>query len=167
MKCNETRAQEGPPKLTDKRRRKKLTKITSSWHSDKLAKPPFFVAYSRLFRHVAIWLREVISSLLSRLSLLFGSCRLFQFTLAGPLNWSGKVDQKQGKRCYFYLFIHLLSIFYLSFCNPPGTMQNIDAQHRKTIDYAIIPTKYRLVRIDRREQLSLRWRKWRRRILLF
>ena len=43
----------------------------------------------------------------------------------------------------------LLPIFYLSFCNPPGTtckLQNIDAQHRKNIDYAIIPTKYRLVR---------------------
>ena len=25
-------------------------------------------------------------------------------------------------------------------------MQNLDAQHRKTIDYVIIPTKYRLVR---------------------
>ena len=82
------------------------------------------------------------------MSLLFGSCRLSEFTLVGPLNWSGKVDQKQDKRCYFYLFIHLLSIFYLSLCNPPGAtckLQNIDAQHRKNIDYAIIPTKYRLV----------------------
>ena len=47
-----------------------------------------------------------------------------------------------------FLFIHtLLSIFYLSLCNPLGTL--IDAQHRKNIDYAIIPTKYRLIRYRR------------------
>ena len=113
---------------------------------DKLAKPTFFVAYSRLCRHCGSLAKRSCLSVLSRMSLLFGSCRLSEFTLVGSLNWSGKVDQKNDKRCYFYLFIHLLSIFYLPLCNPPGAkVQNIDAQHWKNIDYAIIPTKYRLV----------------------
>ena len=140
MKCNATRAQEGPPKLTDKRR---SLKRKENWRKllllgiqtgDKSAKPPFFVAYSRLCRHCGNLAKRVC--LLSPLSLLFGSCRLSEFTLAGSLNWSGKVDQKQDKRCYFYLFIHLLSIFYLSFCNPPGTtckQQNIDSIEKISI----------------------------------
>ena len=42
-----------------------LTKITSSWHLDKLAKPPLFVAYCRLCRHCR--------------NLAEGGCRLSRF----------------------------------------------------------------------------------------
>ena len=57
MKCNATRAQEGPLRLTDKRRSlKRKENWRKSLHlgiqtDDKLAKPQFFVAYSRLGHH--------------------------------------------------------------------------------------------------------------------
>ena len=57
MKCNATRAREGPLRLTDKRRSlKRKENGRKSLHlgiqtDDKLAKPQFFVAYSRLGHH--------------------------------------------------------------------------------------------------------------------
>ena len=55
MQCSATRAQEGPLKLSDKRRflRRKEWKLLllHIQTGDKLAKPQFFVAYSWLSRH--------------------------------------------------------------------------------------------------------------------
>ena len=83
--------QEGPLKLTDKRCSLKCKEnlqkllLLGIQTSDKLAKPPFFVAYSRLCHH-SHDLAEG-DSLLARfhLSLLFGSWQLSELTLAGPL----------------------------------------------------------------------------------
>ena len=87
-------AQEGPLKLTDKRRslkrkenwRKLLLFGIQTDDKFKLTKPPFFVAYSRLCRHCHNLAEGGCH--LSRfnfyvLSLIFGSCRLSEFTLAG------------------------------------------------------------------------------------
>ena len=61
------RAQEGPLKLPDERQ---SLKRKENWRKllllgiqtgDKLAKPPFFVAYSRLCRHCRNWPKEVVA----------------------------------------------------------------------------------------------------------
>ena len=54
----------------------------------KYAKPPFFVANSRLLMSLSEFCGERLSFVAISfyvLSLLFGSCRLSEFTLAGPL----------------------------------------------------------------------------------
>ena len=61
------RAQEGPLKLPDERQ--SLKRKENWWKllllgiqpGDKLAKPPFFVAYSRLCRHCRNWPKEVVA----------------------------------------------------------------------------------------------------------
>ena len=66
----------------------KLPKITSSWHTGyRLSKPPFFVAqFSAL---PSLWQfgrgrLSLVAISFYALSLLFGSCRLSEFTLVGP-----------------------------------------------------------------------------------
>ena len=60
------RAQEGPLKLPDERQ--SLKRKENWWKlllgiqtGDKLAKPPFFVVYSRLCRHCRNWPKEVVA----------------------------------------------------------------------------------------------------------
>ena len=89
MKCNETHTQEGPLKLTEMRH---ALKCKENWWKlllgiqtgDKLAKPLFFVAYSQLCRHCRNLTICLLSPSFYTLLLLFGSCRLSEFTLAGP-----------------------------------------------------------------------------------
>ena len=93
-RVNVTRAQEGQLKLTDKRQSLKHKEngrkllLLGLQPSDKLAKPPFFVAYSRLCRYC-----RNLAEGTCRLSRFHfrpcryyyrGSCRLSEFTLAGP-----------------------------------------------------------------------------------